>query len=423
MSWTIVCFEEENCVEIVPDYWFKNGCCAWPKKSIKNYKKFVDRRIEPNEIDFDYFKARSMSHNIVSLHDARAKLKIAEETSELSTFENEKSTRSERHRQHDYSYNIKHKEKTKMPKQSRNRNFNDSEGISIEDPPVLNSSHGDVVDDDNVLNSPSGKWNVSKIDNNTMIVGTSKKRLDFTNTHTPSISKSSINKSPNYSPSLRKLKKVPSNSTSDFEIITNEERRDGNSKSLSSLPNSNSKKIRNNGYFESHLSSLTSDNNMNKNDSNSETGNNYSTLIDVVNQLVRSTGNLKYEIRELSKKIDSSENTMMNIADNCHSIPRSNNADNNYIEDDVYCFPLTTIEELNTFEEKLSSDNIFCKKMISELSRLERSTISETTRQIMSKIFHDNLLTQFSYQGQKKKRVFSILKTCSIIFSRYYKKY
>ncbi|CAI6373388.1 unnamed protein product [Macrosiphum euphorbiae] len=402
MPWTIVCFEEENCVEIVPDYWFKNGCCAWPKKSIKNYKKFVDRRIEPNEIDFDYFKARSMSHNIVSLHDARAKLKIAEETSELSTFENEKSTRSERHRQPDYSYNIKHKEKTKMPKQSRNRNFNDSEGISIGDPPVLNSSDGDVVDDDNVLNSPSGKWNVSKIDNNTMIVGTSKKRLDFTNTHTLSISKSSINKSPNYSPSLRKLKKVPSNSTSNFEIITNEERRDGNSKSLLSLPNSNSKKIRNNGYFESHLSSLTSDNNMNKNVSNSETGNNYSTLIDVVNQLVRSTGNLKYEIREPSKKIDSSENTMMNIADNCHSIPRSNNADNNYIEDDVYCFPLTTIEELNTFEEKLSSDNIFCKKMISELSRLERSTISETTRQIMPK---------------EKKRVFSILKTCSIIFS------
>ena len=55
---------------------------------------------------------------------------------------------------------------------------------------------------------------------------------------------------------------------------------------------------------------------------------------------------------------------MMNIVDNCHSFPRSNNADNNYIEDDVYCFPLTTIKELNTFEEKLSSDNIFCKKMV-----------------------------------------------------------
>lgn len=81
---------------------------------------------------------------LVSLHEARAKLKIAEETSELSTFENEKSTRSERHRQPDYSYNIKHKEKTKMPKQSRNRNFNDSEGISIEDPPVLNSSDGNT---------------------------------------------------------------------------------------------------------------------------------------------------------------------------------------------------------------------------------------------------------------------------------------
>ncbi|KAF0710825.1 Uncharacterized protein FWK35_00033241, partial [Aphis craccivora] len=64
IMWIIVCFEEENCVEVVPDYWYKNGHCAWPKKSIKNYKKYIDRRIKPNEIDFDYFKARAMSRNI-----------------------------------------------------------------------------------------------------------------------------------------------------------------------------------------------------------------------------------------------------------------------------------------------------------------------------------------------------------------------
>lgn len=65
--WTIVCFEEENCVEVVPDYWFKNGYCAWPKKNIKNSKKYVVRRIEPNELEFDYFKGRCISQNIGNL--------------------------------------------------------------------------------------------------------------------------------------------------------------------------------------------------------------------------------------------------------------------------------------------------------------------------------------------------------------------
>uniref|UniRef100_A0A2S2NZ02 DUF4806 domain-containing protein n=1 Tax=Schizaphis graminum TaxID=13262 RepID=A0A2S2NZ02_SCHGA len=443
--WIIVCFEEENCVEVVPDYWYKNGHCAWPKKSIKNYKKYIDRRIKPNEIDFDYFKARAMSRNIVNLHDARSKLKIAEETSELSTFENEKSTRSERHRLPEYSYNIK---KTKLPNNSRNHN--DSPGI-IEDPPLLNISDDMIhcneenvasdyddsdadksyipdnnqknlysgdIDDDIILNSPSGKWNVTKMDNtNTMITaGTSKKRLDFINTPTSSTSSPSLNKPSYYSPSIRKLKKASSNSPSDFGIITNEMKEGENNKSVLFSPKKNYNKFKSDGNFKSHLPSIKGgDNSVNMN-SNSQTGNNYSTLIDVVNQLVRSTGNLKYEIRELSKKIDSSEKTIMDIVENFQSVPHSHSVDNNFIEE-VYNFPLTTIEELNFFEEKLSSDNIFCKKMISELARLERSTISETTRQIMSKIFHDNLLAQFSYQGQKKKRVFSILKTCSIIFS------
>lgn len=66
--WTIVCFEEENCVEAVPDFWYKDGCCAWPKKYIKNCKKFVDRRIFPNEVEFDYFKARPISQQISKCH-------------------------------------------------------------------------------------------------------------------------------------------------------------------------------------------------------------------------------------------------------------------------------------------------------------------------------------------------------------------
>lgn len=40
------------------------------------------------------------------------------------------------------------------------------------------------------------------------------------------------------------------------------------------------------------------------------------------------------------------------------------------------------------------------------------------TRQIMAKMFHNNLLAQFSYVGQKKKKIFSILNSCTIIFGK-----
>lgn len=33
--WTIECFIEENCVETVPAFWFKNWLCAWSKKMFK----------------------------------------------------------------------------------------------------------------------------------------------------------------------------------------------------------------------------------------------------------------------------------------------------------------------------------------------------------------------------------------------------
>lgn len=64
--WTIVCFEEGNCIEVVQNNWFKNGYVAWPKKIIKNTKIYV-RRTEPNEVEFDYYKGRPISQNIGNL--------------------------------------------------------------------------------------------------------------------------------------------------------------------------------------------------------------------------------------------------------------------------------------------------------------------------------------------------------------------
>lgn len=79
--------------------------------------------------------------------------------------------------------------------------------------------------------------------------------------------------------------------------------------------------------------------------------------------MVRSTSNLKYEIRELGKKIDSIEKSVSDIIENAHSGTFSNNIANNSIDDCVYNFPLTSIEELTTFDEKLL-DNTFRNKVV-----------------------------------------------------------
>ncbi|KAF0724706.1 MATH and LRR domain-containing protein PFE0570w, partial [Aphis craccivora] len=87
--------------------------------------------------------------------------------------------------------------------------------------------------------------------------------------------------------------------------------------------------------------------------------------------------------------------------------------ENNYFS----IFPIKNMDELTILEDKLN-DNDFRLKLQSYLARLERPSVSDMTRQIMAKMFHNNLLAQFSYVGQKKKKIFSILNSCTIIFGK-----
>lgn len=63
--WTVVCFDVENTVDVVPDFWFKNGYCEWPNKNNRmDSKTSVIRRIKPDEIHFTKYKARALLTNI-----------------------------------------------------------------------------------------------------------------------------------------------------------------------------------------------------------------------------------------------------------------------------------------------------------------------------------------------------------------------
>jgi len=63
--WTIVCFETDNTVDVVPNFWYKNGFCEWPNKTNRiDSKTSVKRRVNPDEIHFKKYKARALLTNI-----------------------------------------------------------------------------------------------------------------------------------------------------------------------------------------------------------------------------------------------------------------------------------------------------------------------------------------------------------------------
>jgi len=63
-GWIIVIFNNDNSVEAVPDIWLKNNNCAWPKS--KKIKKYIGRRIKPNNKDFTFFIARKFGNKVYS---------------------------------------------------------------------------------------------------------------------------------------------------------------------------------------------------------------------------------------------------------------------------------------------------------------------------------------------------------------------
>jgi len=59
--WSVVEFNDDRSVEAVPSFWIKNKKCTWPKK---NSKQTIERRRLPNELEFDFLKARVLGNNI-----------------------------------------------------------------------------------------------------------------------------------------------------------------------------------------------------------------------------------------------------------------------------------------------------------------------------------------------------------------------
>lgn len=64
--YTVIHFEEDDTVEAVPSYWFSEDQCAWPILR-SNIKRFIEKKIKPNDLEFYMLKARKLCGEISKL--------------------------------------------------------------------------------------------------------------------------------------------------------------------------------------------------------------------------------------------------------------------------------------------------------------------------------------------------------------------
>ncbi|CAI6360473.1 unnamed protein product [Macrosiphum euphorbiae] len=389
MTYHVIIFTKENSVEAVPSHWLSRDgkTCAWPKRHLDTTRQ-IEKKTQPNTLDYTWFEIRVLSNSISSLKEAKEKAKIATFTSDLSSLEEDKKTRNIRRKKidddddddddRDFSYS---KIKTK-------KHFKTKQDKILSPPKFIETG---IAGDSN--DSDSGSDNIL-----------------FSNFKRSSVAKNRASVSTTASLTSPSLKW----NVDDIGLLNSNKiikKKDGIDNMNGNLKNDCPKKL---NVEDKHLNnSITHFSTPSSSVSISNNSTVQTEMLCILKNLTRTLTNLKYEVRTMSTKIERLENVITDQQKN----QNNSSTKNNYypVDENIYKFPLTSLDELTVFEEKIM-DKDFRQKMITFLVRLERTTVSDMTRQIMSKLFHNNLLSKFSYSGQKKKMIFSSLNSCALIF-------
>ncbi|CAI6360703.1 unnamed protein product [Macrosiphum euphorbiae] len=365
--WSVVNFSKDNTVEVVPSFWVKDNKSAWPKK---NAKQFIKQRLVPNNYDFQYLSIKKkMCKDLDDYFKASIRAKRSENTSNVSSSSYEtndeirtrqkKATKREHYKMEKIQ---KNKAINKLPAWSPNSI--DSLGSCMEIVEMNTNCDDEFNNPDNTqIDTPLSR---NKMINDKILSPSNqsvKRKLDF--------------KDRSLSPDLIPAAEVFNAVNTIEEVIY-----------TSSSP-----------FKVSMTNATTADN----------------SALDILNKINRTTLNTWYEIKTMTERIENIEKCMTNKT-NIFEIQETTLQGIDHVLQHILCnLPLKTEEDLTIFEEKLL-DMQLKKKMVEELSRLARNNIGGTVRTILRFLFTDELLKEFSYKGQKKKKVFSVLATCSLIF-------
>ncbi|KAL4098136.1 hypothetical protein QTP88_022798 [Uroleucon formosanum] len=144
--WTVILFKDDSTLAAVPEFWFRNGSCAWPNKYST---KYIERRKQPNELEFKQYKAKVLLKNIGPYLEAR---KFAEENSEASSLDNVYEDTRKKKIQH--SKTLRNDQISSPPKLQSDESINENEDYS-------DSGIDKTVKPFNIQDSPNSLMNSS----------------------------------------------------------------------------------------------------------------------------------------------------------------------------------------------------------------------------------------------------------------------
>eukprot|EP00102_Acyrthosiphon_pisum_P019491 XP_016656701.1 PREDICTED: uncharacterized protein LOC107882615 [Acyrthosiphon pisum] len=143
----------------------------------------------------------------------------------------------------------------------------------------------------------------------------------------------------------------------------------------------------------------------------------HNNLLQSQNQQLRNITFLKYEL----KQVLSNQTVILHKLDQMEKYLEQNSFNKPVMEVNSVDFsdcplPIDNTYDLQTFEDKISGDQSYKNQLITELSHIGGKNVKSVVKKLMSKLFSDSLLAEYSYTGKKGKKKFSSLFICSVIF-------
>ncbi|CAI6376615.1 unnamed protein product [Macrosiphum euphorbiae] len=125
---------------------------------------------------------------------------------------------------------------------------------------------------------------------------------------------------------------------------------------------------------------------------------------------------MKFEIRTIDEKLNNLTQLVEENNNNLKSKINETDISDNYQFDDID-LPINSLDMLDNLEIKLMNDKTYRAHLVKRLSAIGGKTIKIMVKRIMSMLFMQELLCEFSYNGRgNKKHSFSKLMINKLIF-------
>ncbi|KAL4084345.1 hypothetical protein QTP88_028168 [Uroleucon formosanum] len=399
-------------------HWWKNGYSAWPNTSVKHSLLLLQKRAIPNKFDFNFFIARIIhtKNPIKSYVDAKKRARKAQFTSELSSAEeSQTNSRSNKYSRRSISPPVFSDTDDEYKNKSLENNHCNCQPESIiSKRKKFIKFDSQVLSDCENMNDRSQSKSQQYIKSGHQVLSD----IQFENYDSDEIigneDDSDIDKT--YEPSNHDKNEINTHleiiqspvgswkvhSVSDDVIDSQNLNDDQNKKQFKhKTPEMNKVKKRlfistNSDVLETEYSNL-----------NNKTG--------FVSFVKSSLTNLKYDLKLLSRSIDSLKTIIQSIKVNTSHISSINSEHNNIMDIQELIWPISNSTQLDVDEQLLTDTNIK-KNEVRYSYILVGKSISESIRRMMSKMFEDSFLQQYSFTGFKGRSKFHGLNCCQLLF-------